>query len=66
MKQRLASVEYQHTELDNVPTNIRDALKWVVQQDVLRQREIYCWAVAAYYFNYADSRMPSRRCKRLV
>lgn len=54
MKQLLASAEYQHIELDYVLTNIRDALKCVVQQDVLRQREIHCWAVAAYHFNYAD------------
>lgn len=54
MKQLVESVEYQHSELDYVLTNVRDALNCVIQSGVTLRRETYCWAVAAYHFNYAD------------
>ena len=48
------SVEFQHSDLDYMLTNVREALDCVIQAGVTTRREAFCWAVVAYHLNYPD------------
>jgi hypothetical protein len=54
MKQLVMSVEFQHSDLDYMLTNVREALDCVIQAGVTTRREAFCWAVVAYHLNYPD------------
>jgi hypothetical protein len=62
--QFFSSVEFQHSKIDYITSNVREALRCVIQERVTLRHETYCWSAAAYHMSDPDLTYAIRKLRK--